>query len=381
MMSLPVDEVVSTAFRCLILVYWLAAAVSAALTLRAVSATGVGGNQHTRTRCPLGADSCTSVKKLLAQYTEFVVAASQRGKLHGGAALTAVRRGLIAEYLLQQSVPHAWFSHFYWLGIASTVATAFVLVAAASDPSADGDGTAACAWTPRHRIGDMRTNGCGWRLLASVLPLVLFSAHVARRLWETSVLFRSAKRGRKDRARMNAIGYVVGLSYYVAMPPSLVFDRIPFGTERFPCGPVAAAVLVAVVAAGIMIFAYGSLVQLRCHLYLASLKRNVAVEGTRAYAFPREGWFEHLACPHYTSEIVMYAGLFLVAWGTSPALLRDDFAVPAASWLLAFVFVVCNLCVAGIATLRWYVSEFREHFDSDGSARPTMRYAVIPHVC
>jgi len=48
---------------------------------------------------------------------------------------------------------------------------------------------------------------------------------------------------------------------------------------------------------------------------LAAAVPAVAAVGAKEYKIPYGGWFEYVSCPHYTAEIMLYAGLVVAAVG------------------------------------------------------------------
>ena len=73
----------------------------------------------------------------------------------------------------------------------------------------------------------------------------------------------------------------------------------------------------------------------------------------------RGGWFEHLSCPHYTSELLVYFGLALL-------LQRPAGALPLLCSAL-------NLGFTARQTHAWYRRKFEDY--------PAERWAMIPWVC
>ena len=101
-------------------------------------------------------------------------------------------------------VPHAWFAHFYVVGI---VCNAFVLTHALVPPV-----------SAEHA--------------AATLASCLFQAHVTRRLLETAFVAQH-----REGARMHLAGYLVGVFYYVAAPMTLASPE----TTRAVCATVRVA--------------------------------------------------------------------------------------------------------------------------------------------
>jgi len=79
------------------------------------------------------------------------------------------------------------------------------------------------------------------------------------------------------------------------------------------------------------------------------------------HAIPRGGLFDHVSCPHYLMEIIIYLAFLLIGGYRHVTLLS------------IVIFVVTNQLVAGYLTHRWY----RTHF---GALYPAQRKAVIPFV-
>ena len=306
-------------------------------------------------------------------------------------------------------VPHAWFAHFYVVGI---VCNAFVLTHALVPPV-----------SAEHA--------------AATLASCLFQAHVTRRLLETAFVAQH-----REGARMHVVGYLVGVFYYVAAPMTLA----PPETMHAVCATVRVALARAVmeaartaasigdearvarvaarslafaralvesprsgtpstqssvrssldtahalaralvspvsvvrvsrVAAGAGAFVLGSAKQARCHDILARLretprttrttrttegKEHPACGGAGAphYAVPRGDWFEMASSPHYLAECVLYAGLALVTGARASGRL--------APMLLA---IVANLALAAKRTHAWYLDTFPEY--------PRNRWAMVP---
>src|SRR3954468_8722038 len=90
--------------------------------------------------------------------------------------------------------------------------------------------------------------------------------------------------------------------------------------------------------AGLPLFVLASVVQHRCHAYLAGLKK---------YSLPQGGLFRHIVCPHYTCECILYLSLAVVA---AP---RGQLCNQTLLW--AHIFVLINLGVTAHGTKRWYI--------------------------
>lgn len=103
---------------------------------------------------------------------------------------------------------------------------------------------------------------------------------------------------------------------------------------------------------GLVVFAIGMRVNVRCDVVLVGLKR----EGG-GYKIPRGGWFELVSCPNYFGEILEWFGWTVMTW----------------SWVgLGFSLYTCaNLVPRARANHKWYLDKFGEDY-------PQNRKAVIP---
>ncbi|XP_020250326.1 polyprenol reductase 1-like [Asparagus officinalis] len=268
--------------------------------------------------------------------------------------LTFAARGKTSHSLDKFSIPQRYFLHFYVLAVVLT--TCLALSTWLYAYNCDGHRTSA-----GHRIKAWRT----------VFVLLLLEAQVLRRLYESKCVFIYS-----PSARMHILGYFTGLFFYTAAPLSLAgrfsLEALSYSvhllTEFIVKGPTELPVefkwkeiLKPFICLGwcqwigSTIFIWGWLHQLRCHQILGSLRENKRDNG---YVIPYGDWFEYVSCPHYLSEIVIYAGILVASGGL-------DFTV----WL-ALLFVVANLVFASAETHRWYHLKFDSY--------PKSRKAIIP---
>ncbi|KAK9820952.1 hypothetical protein WJX81_004939 [Elliptochloris bilobata] len=263
------------------------------------------------------------------------------------------------------SVPQSWFAHFYDVGAAVNAAVLGSLLALAANSGS---------------LGSMAADGASDAALAG---LALLQAHLTRRLAEANWL-ACYPAG----ARMHAIAYLFGLSYYVVLPLSLLPDELwqRLGEGAWPARAPAAPALLArarcaaaaqppIALLGAAVFLVGNALQLHSHWLLArlrpaqprkpgpdvSLSEGPAADaGDGDYSVPRGGAFALVSCPHYLAEIVIYAGLAMVA---GRARLQP--------WLV-LTWVVANLLLAAGPTHAWYRRRFKDY--------PASRRAIIPYV-
>jgi steroid 5-alpha-reductase len=72
-------------------------------------------------------------------------------------------------------------------------------------------------------------------------------------------------------------------------------------------------------------------------------------------------WFDLVACPHFTVEILMYLSLWCLAGWTN------------VGWISVVSFVVANQVETALGTDAWYREKFREKY-------PRSRKAIIPYL-
>ena len=126
-----------------------------------------------------------------------------------------------------------------------------------------------------------------------LLARVLFQFHVTRRLMES--LFVKVN---KKKAQMHAIGYVLGLLYYVCATLSLNSNNEEKGERK------------ADFFFASLLFFYANWKQYECHVLL----RNARLQTDRRdqYAQIDSGLFSLVACPHYFFECVLYFSLCII---------------------------------------------------------------------
>lgn len=112
----------------------------------------------------------------------------------------------------------------------------------------------------------------------------------------------------------------------------------------------------AVLPLAVGMFTTGSLKQHELHAHLASLKK---------YTLPSHGWFEHIICPHYTAECLIYFGL---AVATAPMGQMLNKTV-----LLGLLFVAVNLGTTASGTKQWYAEKF-------GAEKVAQKWKMIPFI-
>eukprot|EP00877_Chromochloris_zofingiensis_P002251 jgi/Chrzof1/12026/Cz06g18170.t1 len=239
-------------------------------------------------------------------------------------------------------VPQAWFLHFYLIGAAcnAMVLAAYILT-----------------YQP---VSTTQAE--------SLMALVLFQIHLIRRALETGFVMKYP-----IDAKMHGIAYLFGLSYYVAVPLSLVPDawylehmwrHVGIGSSSLQTWSASIAALVSKHmfshVLGVLLFLVGNVMQFASHQALAQLSRGKQpTRESNVYKIP-QGWlFNYVSCPHYMAEILLYLGLVLLTSGRLNS-------------ILIFIWVAANLVLAAAATHSWYRAHFKTY--------PLQRKALIPLV-
>lgn len=230
--------------------------------------------------------------------------------------------GMLSDW----TVPQSWFSHFYMIG--STCNAMLMLL------------YLRCGTGPVHST--------------TVASLILIQIHLTRRWIETLFMMTYPVN-----AEMHGIAYIFGLSYYIALPLTIMLPVV----DKWECNCAQHAwhMDISTLAMrpsewiGVAIFFVGMALQWHSHSLLAQLASN----RKGRYSIPRGGAFEFVSCPHYLGEIVLYSGLVVVQQGRLEA------------WLI-WGWVVSNLLLAGGLTHRWYAARFKTY--------PPQRRAIIPYL-
>ncbi|EPR64434.1 3-oxo-5-alpha-steroid 4-dehydrogenase [Toxoplasma gondii GT1] len=237
-----------------------------------------------------------------------------------------------------------------------------------------------------------------------LLPLLLFFLHCLRRLLEQLFVVRT----HATASQMSLAAYLLGLSFYVGTPLSLLLGSLgsflssqPLPSCSANAFPLSLEASPALFAASIqhvgealvaratsppgsvgMTFAAFLLVncmQLHSHMLLARLRPADSAEGRErfldssasktihpslrdasgAYSIPRGGCFAFVSCPHYLAEILIYLCLCLL--------------LPSPPTIACLSFVVATMTVNASKTHTWYRRTF-------GDAYPQNRRALLPLV-
>lgn len=237
--------------------------------------------------------------------------------------------------------------------------------------------------------------------------LVLFSTQVVRRLYENYFVHQF---GNPKTSQMHIIGFISGALFYVFMP-SILFPVTCTSSEsssttitapthhKLTNGTIFGMLIAALLN---LVFQYE---QNYHHVLLASLRKpEILVQGGRMmakackddddvsssnYKIPMGGWFQHVACPHYFFEILIYTtfGILLhldhqIPCTTKPnsnlvtlvgsvyfylpdfytnfmAMLVYDYR-----YYMLLGFVVTNLYYTSHEAQKWYITKFGTAYEN-----------------
>jgi 3-oxo-5-alpha-steroid 4-dehydrogenase 3 len=133
--------------------------------------------------------------------------------------------------------------------------------------------------------------------------------------------------------------YLVGLSFYIVTSLAVWID---FGLEKRVDWNWTREVRITL---GIVLFVWASRRQYQSHVLLANLRsqRQNPLQ-SRVYSLPRGGPFSKTLFPHYSSEMLIYTAIFIIA--------------PSMTTLLLLVWTIANLTVSAHQGMNWYREKF-----------------------
>ncbi|ORZ01121.1 3-oxo-5-alpha-steroid 4-dehydrogenase-domain-containing protein [Syncephalastrum racemosum] len=243
--------------------------------------------------------------------------------------------------LQRLTVPKAWFSHFYFVGLAFAAYCVIEMVFLPHGPLM----YALRRWdTPE---GSDRVDKT-----TVVISVCMIICHLARRAYESMYVEQASAQ-----ARMHVSHYLVGLGFYGAMVlAAWIEGAVSLGV--WPSTPRAPPTQMAWRVAGVLLFIYASVHQYRCHAILANLKKK-----QKGYVIPRGDWFEYVVSPHYLADILVYVALCLVNGGRN------------LTYLCGLVWTVVNLSVTAGESEAWYRKTFGREYSA---AFPAKRWVILP---
>jgi len=238
-------------------------------------------------------------------------------------------------------VPHSFFIHFYIISVSASLFWLYQLYTRGI----------ALQWIASfNSTTSLPTSEKSMTLGQVWLLWVLLFIQGIRRLVECYVFSKPSK------SSMHVTHWLIGLAFYTADSIAIWVEGIPAllagGVHTSPKTELRTTKVIVVLC----FFVAASIVQNRVHARLASLT---------IYQIPPGRLFQHVLCPHYTAEVVIYICFAMLA-------------ASHGSWLnvtmmAALVFVVSNLGVTAIGTRQWYVDQF-------GAAKVGMRVRLVPFI-
>lgn len=208
--------------------------------------------------------------------------------------------------------------------------------------------------------------------------LALFQTQALRRLYECLFVHTFSRT-----AQMPLHLVVFGAWHYLCVPWALFPSGCIGAAEDVRAVSISAPLSLATsanVAAGFTLFALGTALQAATHRVLAWIPKGESEGGGGVTTTARKPTYPlptpHLSrvfkvsmCPHYTGEIMVYAGLAVLRYGTlgeedgvfrcPPPL--DSLAINWATYALPALmvgWVTCNLVSTGVRLKTWYASAY-----------------------
>lgn len=267
---------------------------------------------------------------------------------YGKLSSTADRpRSWFESRLAQITVPKFWFAHFYLVGFTFAV---YCCLEISTWHWAQVKG-------PLLKLlftwDDVEQDGNRVRATECLASLYLFTAHLARRLYESYYVERPS-----GTARMHISHYLAGLGFYGAV----VFATWIEGIANLGFKDEEGLNLSCAIPA-ILLFIYASKHQHACHCILASLRNDDSSSKQQRYGIPRGDWFETIVAPHYLADILIYASLCILHRFQNRVL------------LCALIWTVINLSITASETRVWYQKTFGDKYKA---AFPRGRWTIIP---
>lgn len=244
------------------------------------------------------------------------------------------------------------FLHFYIAGIVFTTAL--------RNSGRDG--------VPRKDIPDLRD-----------VPVVLLLMHLCRRAYECIYVHAWSN------GKMHVGGYFLGLLHYAFVPFVLIdSDWCCWKYDALRNQPSSSMIQMAF---GALLCCFGQAQQHVHHKILADLRIGSTQPSHGHYSIPTGRWFNYVSCPHYLSEILIYAAFAIMLHPLSADMEPCDtsifaqrhwhvpivsvFRLRSYKHLLLFLWVATNLTISAGNSHAWYLRRF-------GSKYPMHRKAIIP---
>lgn len=269
----------------------------------------------------------------------------------------------LSSWIAQQTVPKAWFAHFYLIGFIFAlwcdVEMAMLLHYQQKWPIIS---------FLQHF--DSPEFSSSQPAVICVLSLCLITLHIGRRLYEVNIVERPSKK-----AKMNVSHYLIGIGFYGAMVFAAwlegaanmgVWDSSQQPNTLFDTNQLLRPHIVAAIA----LFIYASWHQHVCHRILAQIrmKSHSSVSSssrTSIYKIPRGDWFETVVCPHYLADILIYVALCILN------------RLQNLTLMAGLLWTIINLSVTAGETERWYKESFGPKYSNTFKRG---RWIIIPGI-
>lgn len=185
-----------------------------------------------------------------------------------------------------------------------------------------------------------------------IFALILITIQVIRRAYEC--LFISVYSDTK----INLIHYAFGFMFYLGICCSTICPiLLSDSNKRITWLDIFASILTIKHAIGFVVFVYASIIQHKCHVILANLRRDRSGRViSKQYYVPSGYMFQLVTCPHFFAEIIIYIVISIIVNNTE--------------WFIIATLVTSNQIVSALIQHRWYKSVYKEY--------PTDRKAIIP---
>ncbi|KAF9909421.1 hypothetical protein EC991_008560 [Linnemannia zychae] len=231
-----------------------------------------------------------------------------------------------------------------------------------------------------------------------LLTMACYFLQVIRRLYESWFVERPSVD-----AKMHVAHYIIGITFYAAMAPTTWIDAyeawLRQGGSISPANTTTPSPLDSILFGlhgqcllGLLLFVWGGWHQYNCHVILANLRPKPRSSNggdsepkeKPAYRVPFGDWFEYMVAPHYSAEMVIYLGLYLM--GSSLPLTASSSTAP--TLLFAWIWVITNLGIVARETDQWYRARFGDRYATTAptgtkagrSSRTPKRYILIPFI-
>jgi 3-oxo-5-alpha-steroid 4-dehydrogenase 3 len=307
--------------------------------------------------------TCLHLLSLLSLLAKFQPTLRSSVLAYGKLSATADQPdSALSIWLARQTVPKAWFSHFYVIGFA------FALWC-------DLEVAIIICFHQRLPIVsvlqqfDSPDFGKTQPATICILSLCLITLHIGRRLYEVNIVQRPSKQ-----ARMNVSHYLIGLGFYGAMVfAAWIEGAANLGVWDFDDldRPLSLkCMLEPHIIIALALYIYASWHQHTCHQILANIRSKTrdpssSSSQSSVYQIPRGDWFESIVCPHYLADILIYLSMCILNKCQNLTLLAG------------LLWTIINLTVTASETEKWYKASFGSKYTKTFAGG---RWVILPGI-